>query len=254
MNRAVLAVVFSMIFGSYSILYAESEIAKAEKAFLEGNYQKAIAEADRLIEEHCRQRDEVYYIKGMSELKTGRYGDARESFDKILTNYQRSKRSFDADMGIADSYFLESNTQRAALLYKDIIIRYPENNNLKLARSRLEACPKGSAIDRVRAEENAGPKALPSSADAPKMKEEREGNETTIQVGSFKNKRNAQELNRRLLAKGYCSYVEAPSKANDNLFRVKIGKLSSMKEAQSLASKLKRDGFENRICDDEICR
>jgi len=78
--------------------YAESDIAIVERPFMEGKYEKAASEAQRLIDEKARQRYEAYYLKGLSELKLGRFKEARESFNAVISKYQKSNRLFDASI------------------------------------------------------------------------------------------------------------------------------------------------------------
>lgn len=210
--------------------YAASDIAYVEKLFLEGKYDKAADESGKLIDARSRQRDELYYIKGLSELKLNRFSDARQSFEDIIAKYQRSKRIFDAYLGIGDSYFLEGNTDAASRSYNELLNRFPNDNNIAVVRSRI-------------AESNRKPKS-----------EDRPLNPFSVQVGSFKSKSNAQRLVQKLSRQGYEAYLAFPADAGDRLYRVRVGKLKSKVEASALAAKLKRAGYNIKICTDETCQ
>ena len=75
----------------------------------------------------------------------------------------------------------------------------------------------------------------------------------SVQVGSFRNRINAEKLARKLASGGYESRVEMPVRQHDNMFRVKVGRLSSKGEAEALAAKLKAAGYNTKICDGEAC-
>ena len=223
--------------------YAATDIAAVEKPFMEGRYEKAVLEAQRMIDERARQRYEVYYLKGLAELKLGRFENARQSFEAIIEKYPRSGRVFDAYVGIGDSYLLAGNTEGAVKAYSEIKEKFPSDKNIALVDLRLSDCGKKSSP--------AEPVAL--TVDKPEAQTESKG-EISVQVGSFKNRRNAERLSAKLAAGGYGSYVELPLAAGDRLYRVKVGRFKSKSEAEDLAAKLNRNGYKTKICDDSACQ
>ena len=125
---------------------AETDISVIEKPFMEGQYEKAVSEAQRLINERSRQRHEVYYLKGSAELKLGRFKEARESFKAIISTYSQSNRAFDAYVGIGDSYLLEGNTESAIKAYGEAKEYFPSDKNIAVIDSRLNECRKKEGI------------------------------------------------------------------------------------------------------------
>jgi tetratricopeptide (TPR) repeat protein len=220
-----------------------SSVAKVEKLFLMEKYEQAVNEADKLIDANVSRQDEIYYLKGLAQIKLKRYGFARESFEYILSTYSDSKFAFDAYTGIGDAYYLEGNTHSAMRIYNETLARFPRDKNISIIKRRLEDCNKRVGADYATRVEAAAPHAeITAPADAPK------GN-FSIQVGGFKEKRNADNLARKLAAKGYYTYVEAPaSSAGDNLYRVKVGRLAQAEEARRLAARLKVSGYPTKIC------
>ena len=223
--------------------YAEADIAVVEKPFMEGRYDKAISEAQKLIDGRARRRDEVYYLKGLSELKLGKFNEARQSFETIISKYPNSGRAFDAHLGIGDSYLLEGNTESAIKMYAGIKEKFPSDKNIALVDSRLNDCRKKIPPDTA--------PAVIENKTVPK-------NESTgyvsVQAGCFKNRRNADKLSAKLNKSGYKSYVELPAVAGDRLYRVKVGRMNTKAEAEGLAAKLKRDGYNTKICDENACQ
>lgn len=232
---------------THSLSHAEpkkASMAGLEKLFLEARYDKALSEADRLIDERSSNRDEIYYLKGLSLLKLSRFKEAREAFAKIISKFQMSIRAFDAYVGIGDSYFLEGDMREAIRSYEDLLKKYPDDKNIIVVRNRLEDCrhAKGRAIK----EPFLPPKTSNSNSTRTVS--------FSVQVGYFKTKSNAERLARRLARKNYDSYVDTSSDSRDTFYRVKVGRAASKDEAQKLALKLKTLGYSTKICTDDLCQ
>ena len=204
--------------------------ASVEKMFLKGDYAGAAKGAGELIESSSasrREKEEAGYIKALSLLKTGRFKDARDSFKQFLSEYPKSKRAFDIEIGIGDTYLLEGDVDKAAKIYQDILNRYPNDKNIIIVHHRLRDCHKQAGSDE---------KAMEYFS------------YFSIQVGSFKNRRNAERYAAKLSGEGFDSFVETPAASGDELYRVKIGRYQSREEARDLESKLKERGYSTKIC------
>lgn len=238
------------IIGILSLLFlpqahADADISVVEKPFMEGRYERAEYEAQRLIDGRSRQRQEVYYLKGLSELKLNKFKEARQSFEAIISKYFNSNRVFDAYVGIGDSYLLEGDTGNAIKKYDEIKERFPSDKNIALVDSRLAESRQKAPV--VLSPANAENKTEPNPVETYK------GN-ISVQVGSFKSERNATSLSAKLTARGYQSYVELPLAEGDKLYRVKVGRMKFRGEAENLAARLNRDGYKTKICDDVSCQ
>lgn len=272
------ALVSIIIFAQLSpVSGSESGYAAAEKYFLEGNYKSAISKSDELIDSGSGRKDELYYLKGLSELKVNKFSAARASFNHIISNYSWSKKVFDARLGLGDSYFLEGNSAKAAGIYDDMIERYPTDKNIAIVYSRLSAIYAGTgarnkadsyhAMVKSKAPHSFEAKSAPVANPKPQSQgpapaglaaifsgSEAKKNGYSVQAGSFKSKRNADRLARKLAAHGYKSYVEISVSAGDKFYRVKVGKLVSKEEASRIASRLESDGYLAKICTDTACQ
>ena len=274
MNRVKALILRTIFFCSLcsvlcTLSYADttqSSVAKVEKLFLMEKYDKAVSEADKLIDANVSRRDEIYYLKGLAEIKLKRYSFARESFEYILSTYSDSKLAFDAYTGIGDAYYLEGNTHSAMRIYNEILNKFPRDKNISIIKRRLEDCGKRRGVDSAPEPEAAVPQVeIKATSDTPNpstkaqgsalSEAERPNGNFSIQAGGFKSRRNADNLARKLAAKGYDSYVDAPTTSGgDKLYRVKVGRLNSAEEARRLAARLKVSGYPTKICSDEICR
>jgi len=264
-----------LILGTGNV-YAETlSIEHVEKLFLEGRYERAAYEAGELIDARSFRRDELYYIKGLSQLKLGRFAAARDSFSRVIDKYPASKRVFDARVGIGDSYFLEGKTDDAASAYNSIIASDSRDSNISVVYERLKDCPKKKELAPQREEAVITPPSQKKETTAEsRTVESTKSSETvmarphqpqtnfspssvskyfSVQVGGFANKENAQKYALKLYREGHESFVETPAVSGDGIYRVKIGRYKEKKDAQALASKLKRDGYQTKICVGDRC-
>lgn len=66
----------------------------------------------------------------------------------------------------------------------------------------------------------------------------------TIQVGAFRNRKNAENLTKKLKEKGYsASLVVSTGSENSAWYKVKVGNLDDINEANLVLRALKKDGF-----------
>ena len=216
---------------------ARTGIATIEKHFLEGNYNAVISESSALIDSGRGKKDELYYLKGLSELKSNKFSAARDSFNYIISKCSWSKKVFDAHLGIGDSYMLEGNNPKALSAYNDMVIKYDKDKNISIVYGRLSLC-RSNQQNQIKRSPN------PTSAEKGRI---------SVQVGSFKDKRNADKLAKKLAARGYESHVSIPVSSDDNYYRVKVGSFNSKPEAQKLESKLRSDGYRTKVCTDNVC-
>ena len=258
-----------LLFGGNIASAGTADIGYAEKLFMEGKYERAVAELDKFIEIRSSGREEAYYLKGLSMLKMSRFEDARYNFGKVISGSHWSKRAFDAAVGIGDSYFLEGNTSRALQQYEDILDKYARDRNLPLVYHRIGNCY-GKLGDDGKAKEyfdrfkKASPMSFESrfianqpptavSAAKPAPPNGRTGY-FSVQVGYFKSSTNAEKLSDKLKKQGYDSYVESLSDSGDMYYKVKAGKCRTKEDAKSLASRLRGLGYNTKISADDLSR
>ncbi len=251
-----------------------ASLARAERLFLEGRYDKAIHEADILIGSRASRRDELYYLKGLSELKSNKFKDARESFSSIISRYPGSRRVCDAHVAIGDSYFLEGNMDAALKNYEEAANKFAADRNIAAIYYKIGSVykRKGASdkaayyFDKVKAGaplsfearmiSSSGHDAAVSVYDkaAPEVSVRSASGGSgiySVQVGSFKNSRNAERMVRELADSGYESYIEPPGISGGNLYRVKAGKCGSKVDAENLAVRLRKAGYSIKICSND---
>lgn len=256
---------------------------RLEQFFMQGQFAAAVSEADALLKAGYGRKEDLYYLKGLSELKLSKFADARASFGWITAKYPRSEKAFDAYLGIGDSYMLAGQLNDAVGIYVGMLDNFRSDKNLPIVHSRLASCYKSLGV-RDKSEYYAamarqaaplGFEAKPAAAAAParsavtkppapvssiQPREQAEadvimatGASFSVQIGSFKNRRNAENLARRFASAGFESRIEIPVTQGNKFYRVKVGRVSTRAEAEALAARLRASGCNTKICDGETC-
>ncbi len=67
------------------------------------------------------------------------------------------------------------------------------------------------------------------------------GNGFVVQVAAVRQRAEADTIRRRLAGKGYPAFVSTPAASGPAVFRVRVGKYDSRREAESIAGRLERE-------------
>jgi len=292
------AIILSISVGSAFAATQRASYERLEGLFLEGRFDVVVFESKTLIDSGYGRREDMYYLKGLSELKLNRFADARESFGYITSKYPNSRKAFDVRLGTGDSYMLAGELNSAVGIYLRMLDDFRSDKNLPVVYSRLASCYNGLGVrDKADYYRNMANQASPLSfeakgqiavapartiapsaqvaiaqtraaasqvaiaptpATASQTSEDMDvilatDKTISVQVGSFKNRRNAEKLARKLTSAGYEGRVEIPVAQHDKLYRVKVGRVSSRLEADALQARLKAAGYATKICDGEVC-
>lgn len=276
MNRRVkiailaFALIFSFIDYSYARTSVES-LSQVEKLFMEGKYDRVVTESSRLIDEGAHGREELFYLKGLSQMQLSRFKDARETFRYMVERYPRARRAFDGGIGIGDAFFLEGKIPESITSYNEALNNYPDHKNASIVYHKLgDAYHKLGSEDKAREyfdkAKNSSPlsfesKMTPgagaasvnitapaSSKEIPSPQTDYTGDYFYVQAGYFKNKGNAEKLTEALKRKGYDSYLSIQTKAGFIFYRVKVGRFKTKAQAEDTARSLKADGYKTKVC------
>jgi len=244
----ILIFTFSISFFGYPL-----SIVDAQKDYLYGNYDQAIAKALKLSDS-----DEVVYFLGLAYMKTANYPKARLYFRKVIRRYSKSK-FYDLSMvKLADTYFFEKDYSQARALYLEIEERDPNCNTMPLVFLRLAqiASRQGAWSEKgkyLRKIKNKYPKS--SEMEFVRVLEEL-GDFFTIQVGAFSVRANALLLVDELSARGgstlggedeYSSYIVKEKKGSYLLYKVRVGKFRKRYDAEKAFSNLLDKGYPAKI-------
>jgi len=105
-------------------------------------------------DEMVKGTPEGLYSRGALEYQNSNYKKAREYFMRVREEYPLHNLAILADMGIADSYFIDKDYMEAESAYNDFINLHPTNENVPYAIYQVGICHynKIEAIDRDQTE------------------------------------------------------------------------------------------------------
>jgi len=113
----------------------------------------------------------------------------------------------------------------------------PPAEKLKAPAERAEAPAKRA--------ETPAPAAAPppkaASADTPASAAEPNGQGYAVQIAALNVRSDAEAIAKRLSNKGYSAYVVAPPDGTPSVFRVRVGKFPTKREAETIAAKLQKE-------------
>lgn len=240
----------ALLFGFFTNVYA-SNIDRLKVNFLKGDYEACINEGEKMLTEayNSHEADELYYLLGVSYLKTGNPMRASDILEIILKEFKTSKFRFDASLGLGDAYFLEGDYGKAESQYCELLKNNPYLKlaallDFKLAQVMLKQGKWQEARQYIDKLNRDYPLSLEN-----RMAKNLSTDKTyfTVQVGSFSSQRNAQSLHNKLTENNFPAYTEEFFSEGKTVYRVRAGKLKTRPEAEELAKELTARGFPVRI-------
>ncbi|MCX5696566.1 MAG: SPOR domain-containing protein [Candidatus Omnitrophica bacterium] len=260
-ERVIVKKFYILIFTFYFLLFTfvfvcyALDLSKLKICFLSGDYKESVSEGEKILANTDRKTqglDELYYILGLSYLKDGNILRASDIFEIILNEFKGSGFREEAELGLADTYFLRENYNEAQARYKKLLNDNPKGRLTTPIYYRLSIC--ASKLGNISEAKDFASKLKELSPVNPESGFEIDNSLLgadyySVQVGSFARDTNAKALAQKLIAKGYPVFIEESGIApQEKSFRVKVGKFKTIKEAQDLEDKLAQDGYPTRIC------
>jgi len=249
----ICALSFVIIFNVYAL-----NLDKVKVNFLNGDYKSAILEGEKILASagNSSGLDELYYILGLSYLKDGNYLRASDIFEIILKEFRNSQFQEEAKLGLGDAYFLRGDFSKAEGYYRDL------NNSNPRTKFKAQVYYRLSQVGFKKGDARQGKEYsdklkqdFPSNLE---LKMDKDFSEIpashvefyyTVQVGSFSNSINANNLTQKLIQEGYPAYVEdAQDQGGNKIYRVRVGKLRQRQEAIDFENKLSQQGYPTKVC------
>jgi outer membrane protein assembly factor BamD (BamD/ComL family) len=243
--------VLAMFFASFSSA-SFAGLADIEVAILKKDY----AQAERLARDLLAQKQtkssarQAHYYLGLSQLKQGRYQEARDSFLKLDTNESDAQLREKARLGIFDSHYFEENYEQAYDTLKQLLrARIGHESTsliyLKMARANLKLARWSEAHDYL----EKIVRLFPGSLEAPVARQLlKEKQYFAVQVGAFVERSRAEALAAELTQKREYAYiVETLDQNARKFYRVRVGQLTMLKDAQNLRIHLGQLGYPAQI-------
>jgi len=220
--------------------------------FLNGDYKSAILEGEKILAgaNNTPHLDELYYISGLSYLKDGNLLRASDIFEIIIKEFKNSAFYEEAKLSLGDTYFLRGDYGRAQDYYKELIAEHPRTKwrgplYYRLSQIGLKKGDTQQAKEYLDKLKNGFPLNLETkiNPDLTYLSDIY----YTVQVGSFSNKINAQNLMQKLIQQDYAAYIEEAKTKDNMIYRVRIGKCQSRQEVNTLENKLTQQGYPTKI-------
>jgi tetratricopeptide (TPR) repeat protein len=224
----------------------------ARSYLLKGDYKAAIEECENILAtgRYSPHLDELYYILGLSYLKTNNLLRAGDVFEIITKEFRSSRFRPQSLLALADICFLKADYQGAKRRYSRILDSYPDSQitpmlYLKLAQVSLKLGLWQQAAEYKRRLNERFPLTFEA-----KQVQGWEGLTPyfTVQIGAFSKYSNARALYRELINKGYPVYIqETVLHNNQKVYRIRVGRFSTRREVNELEKELAREGYPTKI-------
>jgi outer membrane protein assembly factor BamD (BamD/ComL family) len=248
----VLRISLTFIFISNSYAF---DLDGIKANFLNGDYKTAITDGEKMMAEASHDEpgiDELYYILGLSYLEDGNYLRASDIFEIILEEFKASGLKEEAELGLGDTYFLRGDFNKAQDCYKRIISENPRTKIrasvfYRLAQTGFKKGDTGQGRDYLEKLKIEFPASLElmQNKDLCILQAQSAEIYYAVQVGSFSDANNAENIIRELTSKGYDAYM---AESGAKMFRVKVGKFKTLQEAAQTEAKLSGEGYPTKIC------
>ena len=249
-SRTILSsLLFSLLFLSG---ISEASLKDIETAIIEEDYKKAGELSQALIDTKPAKPefDEALYFLGLSELRLGNYEEARKNFNLLISGFPKESLRDKAYLGYMDSLYIEGSYPAALKTAEQFLSKSPRSEYLsliylKLGRINLKLGDWQKAKGHLKKVINDFPKSLEAHT-AKQLLEEKQY--FAVQVGAFLDQGRAETLVDELIARGEYAYiVETIDREAKKFYRVRVGKLAVLNEAQKLEDKLKGLGYPTSI-------
>lgn len=231
----------------------EKAYSDAEEAYLRGDYKSAVTICENIIRffKDLRKLDSVYYLEGLAYLKLKDFENAKGAFNQALTCNPEGDFMGASQLGLADSFLFEEDFGRASILYQGIIKNSSFKNLQASAYYKLAIISKKlGKPEEVSSYLNKLKNDFPMSFEAQSIREATENlsESNFIQVGSFKEKQNADNVSYKLRESGYDSLVAKVDKNGSIFYRVIVKPIDSENGLEKTVRSLKKEGYPAKIC------
>ncbi len=253
MNRIALFLLIAAIILCPAAVYAQNNgISDLEATIIQEDYKKANDMAKNLLKTKLAGNDfaQVEYYLALSDLRLGDYAQAYDVFKKVVNARPNQELYEKAYIGVMDSLYMQGYYENALKEAVSLMNHHPKSEMmgliyLKAARSNLKLARWTKAKEFLQKILKEYPESFESGV-ARQLLEEKQY--FTVQVGAFTEQPRAERLVKELIQrKEYAYIVETKSPDGKLFFRVRVGQMTALKDAQALESKLSSFGYPTRI-------
>ena len=223
-----------------------------EAAVMNKDYAQARDLASQIIKDSNNpgERTEAQYYYGLAQLRLGQYADARSAFQSVLDTHPSQDIYDKAALSLIEGFYMDGFYTDALNTGNQLLKKSPYSSFLSLIYFKIA----GADLKLMRWEDankyltkiiNEFPKS-PEAAIAKQLLEEKQY--FAVQVGSFLDKGRALTLIDDLKGSGQYAYVvETTASDGQKYYRVRVGQMSSLKDAEALKKSLDKLGYPTLI-------
>jgi tetratricopeptide (TPR) repeat protein len=232
--------------------FSNASIKDVETAVITEDYEQAKGLVSRLLSREAAGDvyPEALYYMGLCELRLGNYTQAAETFTQLTKEKIQGGLRDKTYLGLFDAYYMDERYDKAYTVAKKLLksgskseftsliyLKYARVN-LRLARWK-EA---GKYLDKVITD-------FPDSMEVHAAKQLLEEEQYfAVQVGAFMDRARAEKFSSELQQKGQYAYiVETVDQKDNKFYRVRVGQLTRLNEAQQLKTELSSEGYPAQI-------
>ncbi len=223
-----------------------------EAAIMDKDYPKARELASRIIKDSndSAQRTEAQYYYGLAQLRLGQYADARGAFQSVMDSHPPQDSYDKAALSLTEGFYMEGLYADALDMADQLYKKSPHSSFLSLIYFKIA----GADLKLMRWEDaheflNKIINEFPKSPEAPIARQLLEEKQYfAVQVGAFLEKGRALALIDDLKGNGQYAYVvETTAPQGPTYYRVRVGQMSSLNDAEDLRKRLDKLGYPTLI-------
>jgi tetratricopeptide (TPR) repeat protein len=231
---------------------AYANMPDIEAAIMNKDFAQARELASTVIRDsnNPAERTEAQYYYGLAELRLGQYADARSAFQTVMDTHPSQDIYDKAALSLIEGFYRAGFYTDSLDASNELLKKSPHSAFLSLIYLKIA----GADLKLMRWEDaNTYLKRIisefPQSPEAPIAKQLLEEKQYfAVQVGSFLDKGRALSLIDDLKGSGQYSYVvETTSPDGQTYYRVRVGQMSSLEDAEDLKKHLDKLGYPTLI-------
>lgn len=238
-----------MVSGHFSAFAALADI---EAAVMNKDYSQARDLASQIIKDsnNIQEKAQAQYYYGLAQLRLGQYADARNAFQAVMDAHPSQDTYDKAALSLIEGYYMEGSYTDALSTANQLLKKSPYSSFLSLIYFKIA----GADLKLMRWEDankylTKIVNEFPKSPEAPVSRQLLEEKQYfAVQVGSFLDKGRALTLIDDLKGNGQYAYVvETTASDGQKYYRVRVGQMSSLTEAEDLKKHLDKLGYPTLI-------
>ncbi len=252
MKNKIFPVLLAMTLTLTAVPWGYAALPDIEAAIMDKDYAQAREMASKIIKDSNdpAQRIEAHYYYGLAQLRLGQYNDARSAFQTVMDAHPSQDTYDKAALSLTEGFYMAGLYTDALDTANKLLKKSPYSLYLSLIYFKIA----GADLKLMRWEDahqflNKIIKEFPKSPEAPIAKQLLEEKQYfAVQVGAFLDKGRALSLIDDLKGSGQYAYVvETTASDGKTYYRVRVGQMSSLNDAEDLKKRLDKLGYPTLI-------